>query len=96
MVFQSFSMSSKVNLGPASRHTTLTPFCANSLPSVPPPAPEPTITTTESSFLSKVFAILSLPYFGSQPISSNPRLMYPPCSTEEPSHPKNAATLGFP
>ena len=38
--------------GPASRITTLTPFCASSLPSVPPPAPEPTITTTPPSFRS--------------------------------------------
>src|SRR5215469_6629671 len=38
--------------GPASRITTLTPFCASSLPSVPPPAPEPTITTTPLSFRS--------------------------------------------
>src|SRR5438045_5379369 len=37
---------------PASRITTLTPFCASSLPSVPPPAPEPTITTTLLSFRS--------------------------------------------
>jgi len=35
---------------PASRITTFTPFCASSLPSVPPPAPEPMITTTPSSF----------------------------------------------
>src|SRR5215831_15690670 len=38
--------------GPASRITTLTPFCASSLPSVPPPAPEPTITTRPLSFRS--------------------------------------------
>src|SRR5712672_1814077 len=44
---------------PASRMTTLTPFCASSLPSVPPPAPEPTITTTPLSFRSN-FAILGL------------------------------------
>src|SRR5258705_9753206 len=43
---------------PASRITTLTPFCASSLPSVPPPAPEPTITTTLLSFRSN-FAILN-------------------------------------
>ena len=35
---------------PASSTTTLTPFCASSLPSVPPPAPDPTMTTTLSSF----------------------------------------------
>src|ERR1700730_12014003 len=46
--------------GPASRITTLTPFCASSLPSVPPPAPEPTITTTPSSFRSN-FAIVYPP-----------------------------------
>src|SRR3977135_2879313 len=46
--------------GPASRITTLTPFCASSLPSVPPPAPEPTITTTPSSFRSN-FAIVCPP-----------------------------------
>src|SRR5689334_211746 len=40
--------------GPASRITTLTPFCASSLPSVPPPAPEPTITTTPLSFRSNL------------------------------------------
>src|SRR5690348_11697918 len=45
--------------GPASRMTTLTPFCASSLPSVPPPAPEPTITTTLESFRSN-FAICVL------------------------------------
>src|SRR3954467_15123120 len=44
--------------GPASRITTLTPFCASSLPSVPPPAPEPTITTTPLSSRSN-FAILN-------------------------------------
>src|SRR3954469_365417 len=43
---------------PASRITTLTPFCASSLPSVPPPAPEPTITTTPLSFRSN-FAMLN-------------------------------------
>src|SRR5438874_13653980 len=50
--------------GPASRMTTLTPFCASSLPSVPPPAPEPTITTTPLSFRSN-FAIWnsSSPFF---------------------------------
>ena len=37
---------------PASSSTTLMPFCASSLPSVPPPAPEPMITTTESSVRS--------------------------------------------
>src|SRR3954453_10885793 len=41
---------------PASSMTTLTPFCASSLPSVPPPAPEPTTTTTLLSFRSN-FAI---------------------------------------
>src|SRR5215468_5898485 len=45
--------------GPASRMTTLTPFCASSLPSVPPPAPEPTITITPLSFRSN-FAMLVL------------------------------------
>src|SRR5262249_21775355 len=45
--------------GPASRITTLTPFCASSLPSVPPPAPEPTITTTPLSLRSN-FAMLVL------------------------------------
>jgi hypothetical protein len=35
--------------GPASRMTTSIPFCASSLPSVPPPAPEPMMTTTLSS-----------------------------------------------
>src|SRR5207237_10337395 len=44
--------------GPASRITTLTPFCASSLPSVPPPAPEPMITTTPLSFKSNL-AILN-------------------------------------
>src|SRR3954466_6450661 len=43
---------------PASRITTLTPFCAISLPSVPPPAPEPMITTTPLSFRSNL-AILN-------------------------------------
>jgi hypothetical protein len=38
--------------GPASRMTTSMPFCASSLPNVPPPAPEPTMTTTPSSFRS--------------------------------------------
>ena len=37
---------------PASRITTLMPFCASSLPSVPPPAPEPTMTTKLSSLRS--------------------------------------------
>ena len=45
---------------PASRMTTLTPFWASSLPSVPPPAPEPTMTTTPSSFRSN-FAMLNPP-----------------------------------
>jgi hypothetical protein len=35
---------------PASRITVSTPFIASSAPSVPPPAPEPITTTTESSF----------------------------------------------
>jgi len=34
---------------PASSRTTFTPFWHSSFASVPPPAPEPTITTTESS-----------------------------------------------
>ena len=38
---------------PASRTTTEMPFCASSLASVPPPAPEPMITTTAESFRSK-------------------------------------------
>src|SRR5216684_3017992 len=46
--------------GPASRITALTPFCASSLPSVPPPAPEPIMTTTLSSFRSN-FAIVYPP-----------------------------------
>src|SRR5262245_14237780 len=44
---------------PASRITTLTPFCASSLPSVPPPAPEPTITTTPLSFRSNFAMLIS-------------------------------------
>ena len=36
-------------IAPASSTTTLMPFCASSLASVPPPAPEPMMTTTESS-----------------------------------------------
>src|SRR5581483_624442 len=39
--------------------TTLTPFCASSLPSVPPPAPEPTITTTPLSFRSNFAIVIS-------------------------------------
>src|SRR5207248_2273960 len=42
---------------PASSTTTLMPFCASSLPSVPPPAPEPMITTTLSSFWLNVAAM---------------------------------------
>src|SRR3984893_16040054 len=68
--------------GPASRITTLTPFWANSLPNVPPPAPEPTITTTPSSFRSnfamtssKPDFVRSLQAFGSQSMSLKPRLM---------------------
>ena len=38
--------------GPASRQTTSMPFWANSLESVPPPAPEPITTTTPSSLRS--------------------------------------------
>src|SRR4030081_2832871 len=68
--------------GPASRITTLTPFWASSLPKVPPPAPEPTTTTTPSSFRSN-FAMMSsqpdfvrsLQTFGSQSMSLKPRLM---------------------
>src|SRR5215510_5771870 len=37
---------------PASRRTTLTPFWHSSLANVPPPAPEPIMTTTLSSFNS--------------------------------------------
>src|SRR4051794_25083766 len=55
---------------PASRITTLTPFCASSLPSVPPPAPEPTITTTPSSFRSN-FAIVSSQLMFCAKLSSN-------------------------
>src|SRR5262245_60971577 len=44
--------------GPASRQTTSMPFCASSLESVPPPAPEPITTTTWSSFRS-YFAAMS-------------------------------------
>jgi len=42
---------------PASSSTTLTPFRHNSFASVPPPAPEPMMTTTESS-LSSNFAMI--------------------------------------
>src|SRR3954451_16183816 len=47
--------------GPASRTTTLMPFWANSLPSVPPPAPEPTITTTPSSLRSNFASMFPVP-----------------------------------
>jgi hypothetical protein len=39
--------------------TTLTPFCASSLPSVPPPAPEPMITTTPLSLRSNFAMLIS-------------------------------------
>jgi len=39
---------------PASSTTTLMPFWHNSLASVPPPAPDPMMTTTESSFCANV------------------------------------------
>ena len=39
--------------GPASRMTTLMPLWASSLASVPPPAPEPMMTTTVSSVKSE-------------------------------------------
>ena len=45
---------------PASSMTTLMPFCASSLPSVPPPAPEPTMTTTLSSLKSNFAAMVFL------------------------------------
>src|SRR5690606_13765082 len=44
---------------PASRITTSMPFWASSLPSVPPPAPEPMMTTTLSSLRSYGAAIVS-------------------------------------
>src|ERR1700691_371156 len=47
--------------GPASRITTLTPFCASSFPNVPPPAPEPMMTTRLSSFRSNFAMIEVLP-----------------------------------
>src|SRR5262245_17861739 len=46
--------------GPASRQTTSMPFCASSLESVPPPAPEPITTTTPSLFRS-YFAAMARP-----------------------------------
>ena len=57
----SFWKVSMLSCLPASSITTLMPFWASSLPSVPPPAPEPTITTTESSLSSNVAMIIVLP-----------------------------------
>src|SRR5208282_1001928 len=48
---------------PASRTTDEIPFCASSFASVPPPAPEPMITTTDESFRSNFAGIVS-----SQPV----------------------------
>src|SRR5271170_1107746 len=42
---------------PASRTTTEIPFFVSSFASVPPPAPEPMITTTEESFRSNFAGI---------------------------------------
>src|SRR5271157_6278836 len=53
---------------PASRMTTLMPFCASSLPSVPPPAPEPTMQTTLSSLRSKLAMIACSPSDRRQPV----------------------------
>src|SRR5438445_2295927 len=51
---------------PASRQTTLMPFWASSLESVPPPAPEPTTTTTLSSV--RLYATMIAPSSGLQPV----------------------------
>src|SRR5579859_6825304 len=51
---------------PASRQTTLTPFCANSFDRLPPPAPEPTTTTTLSSV--RLNAAMIAPSSSLQPI----------------------------
>ena len=81
MAYSSFSKSVAWKRGPASKTTTSIPFCASSLASVPPPAPEPTITTTESSSPSKVTAARSskssdigYPYFTAP--SASPRIMW--------------------
>ena len=52
IVYSSLTKSWISYRGPASRQTTLTPFWASSFESVPPPAPEPTTTTTLSSLIS--------------------------------------------
>src|SRR5262249_53844764 len=44
---------------PASSNTTLIPCLHNSLASVPPPAPEPMTTTTESSLCENVAMMFS-------------------------------------
>src|ERR1700748_2469087 len=57
----SLLMKSWISLrAPASRITTLMPFWASSFPSVPPPAPDPTMPTTPSSFRSN-FAMIRPP-----------------------------------
>src|SRR5579883_765197 len=61
LAHSSLTKSSYSCRSPASSTTTLMPFCASSLPSVPPPAPEPMITTTLSSFWLNVVAISNLP-----------------------------------
>src|SRR5579885_151723 len=73
---------------PASSRTTFRPLRQSSLASVPPPAPEPTISTTESSLASyrgmirvlhqAGFGLADSGGFGSHARSSKPRWIYPP------------------